>query len=333
MPNYSLPKKILVTGAGGFIGRNLCDRLVAEGCEVVGLSRNHRTNWRLQGNLGFEVVDCDLLDGARLRSVFDSVRPEVLVNLATYGSYPRHKDVPRMFAVNAVGSAALLELCKEFSVERFVQAGTSGEYGYLSHPARESDSLVPNSYYAVAKAGVSEMLRLAAGDANYPVFVVLRFFSVYGPWEDPFRLWPQLMLKGMSGALPQLGDPNSARDYVYVDDAVEAVLRALNTERKSRYEIYNVGSGIQTTVRELVNLTQEKLEICEEADWGGYAAASWDAAFWQADTTKAEMELGWKSKVYLSSGFDRFKAWMEDGLRLTCYAEEIKRLKTSDSNG
>src|SRR5262249_5612399 len=132
--------------------------------------------------------------------------------------------IDRMMATNFMGCVNLLDACAEIGVESFVQTGSSSEYGYKDHPPAEDEALEPNSHYAVTKAAATHYCQFTARQHNLHA-VTTRLYSIYGPWEEPTRLIPTLIIRGLKGNLPPLVSPRTARDFVYVDDAVEALLQ------------------------------------------------------------------------------------------------------------
>src|SRR5262249_5349259 len=123
----------------------------------------------------------------------------------------------------------------------------------------------------------------------------LRLYSVFGPAEDPKRLMPTLTTYGRKGRLPPLVNPESARDYVYIDDVCDAYLLAAST-RCEPGAIYNVGTGVQTTLRQVVEVARRVLNLSAEPVWGSMPDRAWDTNVWVADPSKIRRELGWNPK-------------------------------------
>jgi nucleoside-diphosphate-sugar epimerase len=138
----------------------------------------------------------------------------------------------------------------------------------------------------------------------------LRLYSVYGPWEHPGRLLPRLVAAALDGRLPPLTRPETARDFVHVDDAVEAFLQARRVPLADPGAVYNIGSGQQTTLEALVQLVRDQLEVAAAPAWGSMPSRAWDSARWCSDPRKAERELGWRARVPLAEGIARLGAWI-----------------------
>src|SRR5207249_3588655 len=198
----------------------------------------------------FTWLQADLDDRRQLRRTLSELRPQWVFHLAAHGAYSWQVDALAIMRTNVMGTASLVEACLEVGFEAFVNTGSSSEYGPKDHPPKEDEALVPNSRYAVAKAAATMYCTQAAIAAGAPI-TTLRLYSVYGPWEDPRRFVPQLVAQGLTGRLPPLASPDTARDYVYVDDVSDACLAAARGGSRPG-AVYNLGTGVQTTLRQAV---------------------------------------------------------------------------------
>jgi nucleoside-diphosphate-sugar epimerase len=309
-----LAKRVLVTGGSGFVGANLARRLLADGHEVHLLLRQRRELWRLEEVMGeLQVHEGDLVDAASVGRVLEASRPDWIFHLAAQGAYPTQTETLPIVQTNLVGTANLLEAAAAVGFEAFVNSGTSSEYGYKDHAPTEDEWLEPNSTYAVAKAAATMYCRQRARRTGLPV-TTLRLYSVYGPFEEPSRLIPRLIAEGLQGRLPPLVNPTIARDYVHVEDACEAYLKAAaaGTEPGA---VYNIGTGVQTTLAEIVDLARRLLAVVAEPAWGTMPDRSWDTDVWVANSTRVRAELGWAPKLDLEQGLARTIAWYRGGGR------------------
>lgn len=302
-------KRALVTGASGFVGAKLVRRLLADGHEVHLLLRPGYQPWRIAGIRSQVVVHAvDLLDSTALERAVATVRPEWVFHLAAHGAYSWQDDFPRILATNLTATIRLLDACLVTGFEAFVHAGSSSEYGLKDHAPAESEAVMPNSHYAVAKAAATLYCQFVARRDRMPV-TTLRLYSAYGPFEEPRRLMPMLVLRGLGGGFPPLVAPDTARDYVYVDDVVEAFLLAAENAGRHPGEIYNIGSGTQTSLRELAATAREVMTIPAAPIWGSMPARQWDTSVWVADPRLAAEHLGWQSRTPLEAGLRNFVAW------------------------
>jgi dolichol-phosphate mannosyltransferase len=307
---------VLVTGAGGFVGANLVRALRDKGRRVVAAGGG----WRLRGlEHDVELVDLDVRDAEAVNGLVARTRPEHVFHLAAHGAYSWQTDRPLIFETNLQGTINVLEAAHAGDVASVVAAGSSSEYGFKDHAPSETEVLEPNSDYAVAKAAASQFAAFYGRQVDLRV-TWLRLYSVYGPFEDPRRLVPRLLVHGLRGELPPLADPGAARDFVHVDDVCDAFLRAAERDGE-RTAVYNVASGTQTTLADIVRIVRELFAIQAEPAWGSMPGRTWDTSSWVGDATKIRAELGWQPSVSLADGLERTAVWLRsDPSPLEIYA-------------
>ena len=304
-------RRTLVTGAAGFVGANLVRRLLADGDDVIAPVRPESDQWRLHELAGHvDNVHADLRDRDAVRRLVVEARPEIIFHLAAHGAYSWQTNRRDMFETNVLSLVNLLDCALECGTETLVNAGSSSEYGFADHPPAESELPVPNSDYAVSKLAAT-FLTGHVGRSTSLRTASVRLYSVYGPFEDPRRLIPTLIANGLRGRLPPLANPATARDFVFVDDAVEALIAASGVPESSPGAVYNVGSGRQTSIEELVALARDLFGISEPPAWGTLGDRSWDTDVWVADPSRIRSELGWEAHVSLRDGIRTTADWME----------------------
>lgn len=304
-------KTALVTGAAGFVGAAVVRALLERGYGVHVLLRNTTKIWRLAGFLDSLVVHRgDLTNPGRVREVVADVRPGVIFHLAAYGGCEAQADARQIFSTNVLGTYNLLEAGLEAGTALFVNTGSSSEYGFRSEAMKESDRLEPNSYYAVAKAAQGHLCTLLA--RRTPMAIpVLRLFSVYGPWEEPGRLVPTVLQRTLQGLPLDMVGRRVARDFVYIDDVVEALTDVDGLLKVGR-EVINLGTGTQTTLEQFVGAVREVTGMSSPVRWGGMQARQWDTTSWVADPAKAEQLLNWTASHTLVQGLAKTLAWLKN---------------------
>lgn len=304
--------KALVTGAGGFIGACLVRRLIDDGHDVVAIERPGGSTWRLDELAqSVHIRELDLLDGDGITATIAAERPEWIFHLAAHGAYSWQRDAERIMQTNLVSTVRLLAACQAHGFAAFVHAGTSSEYGFKDHAPKETERVDPNSDYAVMKAAATTHLRFVAVRDDEHI-VTLRLYSVYGPWEEPGRLMPTLVARGLEGRLPPLVSPDTPRDFVSVADANDAFLMTAARTHLPRGAIYNIGSGRETKLREVVEVARAELGISAAPAWGTEPARGWDAKVWVADAALAADELGWRARDDLATGFRSLAGWLRE---------------------
>jgi dolichol-phosphate mannosyltransferase len=305
-------KRVIVTGGTGFIGANLTRRLLNEGHEIHLLVRPGYSPRRIQAiREDVHLHEIELQDIESLRGVVRRIRPDWVFHLAASGAYSWQTDLAQMVRTNIVGTINLVEACLQAGFETFINTGSSSEYGFKRTAPTETEWLEPNSHYAVTKASASLFCRYTAQSRNVRLYT-LRLYSVYGPYEEPKRLMPTLIRLGLEGKLPPLVNPETARDYVYIDDVADAYLLAATRSIQEPGAIYNIGSGVQTFLREVVHVARQELGIVVEPEWGTMPQRIWDTNTWVADIQKSSDELGWRPQFTFRQGFRKMVQWFSD---------------------
>lgn len=302
--------KALVTGAGGFVGANLARRLLLDGYDVVALARPGGDRWRLADVVDdVAVMETDVRDSDAVRSVATQARPDVIFHLAAHGAYSWQSDLDQMLRVNVGSTQALLDVAAKREIP-MVNAGSSSEYGFQDHPPREDELPRPNSYYAVTKLAATQLCQLAA-DRHGVHVATLRLYSIYGPWEDPRRLMPTLVAAAQRGEWPPLVGPATARDFVWIGDACQSFIDAATVKLAEPGAIFNIASGTQTTLAELVDIAAGVFSVTHAPSWGSMEPRAWDTSVWVGDPEKAHRELGWQAVTPLRDGLMRFARHLE----------------------
>jgi len=324
-------RPVVITGCFGFVGANLAIAVAARGGRVIGVESPSGIDWRLRSMQGVEVERLDLCRKADVLAFIERVQPLAIYNCAAYGAYSVQADPQRIFDVNLLAVRHMLEAVRGVAgFQAFVQAGSSSEYGFNCSGPREDAATEPDSDYAVSKVAATQLVRMYAQKYGVPGFV-LRLYSLYGPYEDFSRLIPNLLGHGREGRFPPLVNPNISRDFVYVADAVRAFEAALShAPQLTPGEVFNVGSGVRTTLGDLVQLVREQFGIHAEPAWGSMPDRSWDHPAWFADPAKAMTTLGWRSSTSLRAGLAASARWMEDNPSLVAEGRaktvlEVKR--------
>jgi dolichol-phosphate mannosyltransferase len=300
---------ILVLGAGGFVGANLLRRLLKYREDVFGVVRTLPA-WRLDGIDRRHILEADLIDLAATRNLVANVRPSTFFDCIAYGAYSFETDQELIYRTNFTALVQLMELLADTGFTAFVHAGSSSEYGTNSAGPLEEASLQPNSHYSVSKAAASNYISYVGNIRRLPV-LNLRLYSVYGPLEDLSRLIPNLVAKGLKGAFPPLVDPNTSRDFVYIDDVCDAFVHAAARLTPDIYgQAFNIGTGRATTIREVAKVAGDVFAIREEPIFGSMAGRSWDLPDWYAAPGKAERLLNWTAKTDLATGLKLTSEWV-----------------------
>ncbi len=307
----------VVTGCSGFVGANLAAGLLSRETRVIGIESPSGIDWRTRSLAGLEVVQLDLCREDEVRAFVRDAQPAAIFNCAAYGAYSVQTDARRIFDVNLLAVRHMLDAAREVKGFRsFIQAGSSSEYGFNCAAPTEDAQTLPDSDYAVSKIGATALVRLYANKYQVPAWV-LRLYSLYGPYEDFSRLIPTLLLHAREGRFPPLVNPQISRDFVFVDDVTQAFQGIVDRSAELRPgEIFNIGTGTQTTLAELTALMRDLFALKVEPQWGTMPNRSWDHSAWYADPRKAAAQLGWRATTSIREGLAATMRWIDSNPQL-----------------
>mmetsp|Transcript_22870 Transcript_22870/g.33456 ORF Transcript_22870/g.33456 Transcript_22870/m.33456 type:complete len:452 (+) Transcript_22870:232-1587(+) len=319
IPPHTGYKKVLVTGGAGFIGSHVANFLLNRGDDVVIVDEMNdyydpkikQTNIELLVNefgsrVKFYVGDiCDI---DFIHGVFEREHPKWVCHMAARaGVRPSIADPFVYIHSNIRGTTQLMELSHQFGVENFVFASSSSVYGGSKNAYFSEEECVDNpvSPYAASKKAC-ELLAYTYHHLYKLNISGLRFFTVYGPRGRP-DMAPFKFIDRISRGLEiqQFGDGSSSRDYTYIDDIVDGIVRAI--DRPHKYEVFNVGKGSGTSLKEFIDLvqkyTEKKAIINVKPDQPG------DVPYTCADVNKASKMLGYRATVPFEEGIRRTVQW------------------------
>ncbi|MBE2213782.1 MAG: GDP-mannose 4,6-dehydratase [Opitutaceae bacterium] len=312
----------LLTGAAGFIGSHLVERLLAGGHRVIGIdcfdsfyprAVKERNIAGPRAHPHFELWEIDLRDNGALSAAIDraGVRLDAIVHLAAKaGVRPSMADPVGYQEVNVAGTQNLLELARRLRVPQFVFGSSSSVYGISPNvPWREDDTVLrPISPYASNKVS-AELMGHVYSHLHGIRFVALRFFTVYGPRQRPdlaIHKFARLIRAGQP--VPFFGDGSTRRDYTFVSDIVDGIVAALGYTR-SAYEVINLGHNepvsLAELVRELESALGRRAILDRQPEQPGDVPQTW------ADLTKARELLGYQPRVPLRDGLRAFVDWLD----------------------
>ncbi len=318
--------QILITGAAGFIGSHLTDRLLTAGAAVVGVDNlcdfydpaiKKQNLASAETHSHFQWVEADIRDKKAIEQLFEQYQPTKVFHLAAMAGVRPSMADPTLYAqVNVEATGNLLEAATKQSrpVEHFVFASSSSVYGQANQrPFREDMPIDrPFSPYAATKVA-GEMLCRAYYLARDLPITCLRLFTVYGPRQRPDLAISKFLRKIATGqTIEMFGDGSSSRDYTYIDDIVDGLMAAM--ERPDGFSIYNLGGDRAVLLSNLIqiieNVTGQKARIDPKPMQAGDVSHTW------ADLTLAEKELGYAPKVTLEEGIARQWAWLKEHVDL-----------------
>jgi UDP-glucuronate 4-epimerase len=330
--------KVLVTGTAGFIGSAVALSLLERGDEVIGLDNlndyydvdlKRARLARIQGHAGFTDLRTDIQDAAALLDVFQTHRPERVVNLAAQPGVRYSLENPHAYvAANVAGFLNVLEACRHTAVEHLVYASSSSVYGANSKvPFSVHDNVDhPISLYAASKKADELMAHTYSHLFDLPT-TGLRFFTVYGPWGRPDMspfIFTKRIIEGDSIDVFNYG--NHRRDFTYIDDIVEGVVRTLDhiatpnpdwssdtpdpATAKAPYRIYNIGSNNPVELLRYIELIETCVGV--KAEKNLLPMQPGDVAETYADVDALMRDVGYKPGTRIEDGVARFVDWYRE---------------------
>ena len=316
-------KSVLVTGAGGFIGSHLTERMVELGANVKAFVRyNSRNDWGLlellpKEKLGkIEVIMGDLKDADAIRHAAKEV--DIIFHLGSLIAIPYSYLHPReTIETNILGALNVLTAAKENGIEKLVHTSTSEVYGTAQYvPIDENHPLQGQSPYSASKIGADKIAESFYRSFELPV-AIIRPFNTYGPRQSARAVIPTIITQALTKKKVFLGSLHPTRDYTYVDDVVEAFIKVAESP-ESVGEVINIGSNFEISIGDLANkiisLAGKNAEII--TDPVRVRPQDSEVGRLWCDNTKAKRLLGWKPKIPLDEGLKKTIEWISDNMHL-----------------
>jgi len=299
--------KILLTGATGFIGSHVAKLLLRNGCTVYAVIRRGSNTWRLHDIISsLRLVSCDLMEFSALDAHLEMIRPDLCIHLA-WDAMPS-KALSGLENVSSLSaSLRLASRLANLGCRKLVVAGTCFEYdtdiGYLS----ETSWTRPRNLYAASKLALYFILeqfeRIASMEITW-----LRFFYLYGPFEDQRRLVPSVILSLLNNHEAKVTTGEQIRDYLHVEDAAAAVWAVIESELKG---VVNIGSGRPVTVREIVTNIGTLLNRSEMVAIGALQYRPGDPMFVCANNRRLLEKTTWVPRFELHQGLHQTIEWWQ----------------------
>jgi UDP-glucuronate 4-epimerase len=314
-------RTVLLTGAAGFIGSHLAERLLEQGCRVLAIDNfcdfydpasKHRNIQRLTPHDRFHLVQADIRDRGTLMQIVADHQPDSIVHLAAMAGVRPSIEQPAYYTdVNIHGTVNLLDSAITHHIRRVVFASSSSVYGNNPKVPFSEDDRVDHPispYAATKKAG--ELLCHTYHHLHHISIACLRFFTVYGPRQRPdLAISKFLNLVKNNQPIPLYGDGATSRDYTYIDDILQGTLAALQwSQTPGRYGVFNLGGSSPVTLTELIQtietVTGRKARIQYQPKQPGDVERTW------ADLDRRRMALAFTPKVSLLEGIARQWEWL-----------------------
>ncbi len=314
-------KIYLITGGAGFIGSTLSERLIKEGNKVIAIdnfcdfydSKIKENNVKeLLKNENFKLYRKDIRDRQALKEIFNENNIEIVMHLAAMAGVRPSIENPVLYQeVNCMGTQNILEEMKAHNVKNLVMASSSSVYGNCKEvPFRENmivDFAI--SPYAATKKANEVMTHVYHKLFNMNV-IMLRFFTVYGPKQRPdlaINKFTRLMLEDKE--IPMFGDGSTSRDYTYVDDIVDGIIKSCEytMNNENVYEILNLGNSSPVSLKEMINTIGKAVGVVPKINQLPMQPGDVERTY--ADVSKAKVLIGYEPKTTFEQGIQNFVNW------------------------
>ncbi|MBM4452969.1 MAG: SDR family NAD(P)-dependent oxidoreductase [Chloroflexi bacterium] len=315
--------KVLITGAGGFIGSHLAERLVELGSKVKVIVRyNSRSDWGLlemlpKERLGeIEVIMGDLRDGDAVRSAAKDI--DIIFHLGSLIAIPYSYIHPReTIETNIMGTLNILTAARENGVEKIIHVSTSEVYGTAQYvPIDEKHPLQGQSPYSASKIGADMIAESFCRSFELPL-AIIRPFNAFGPRQSARAVIPAIISQALTQEYIYLGALLPTRDYTYIDDVVEAFIKVTKSPN-SMGEVINIGSNFEISIgdiaKKVIAIIGKDKEVL--ADPKRIRPQKSEVLRLWCDNTKAKNLLGWEPKIGFDDGLKMTVAWISDNISL-----------------
>lgn len=303
-----LLEPILVTGGTGFIGANLVRNLTLQYSDINLIIKSNSNTWRIDDiSDSIRIYHSNLNDFKNVEKIINDIKPKTIFHLAAYGAYHYQKDMNLIKMINLDCTINLLKACEKYGFNIFVNTGSNSEYGFSDNAMKETDVLIPNSYYSVFKSATTLFCQYESVSKALPI-VTLRPFHVYGPFEEKTRFIPVLIKNLLKGECPPLVSQDIKRDMIFIDDVID-FYQILACSLNGYGEIYNLGSGDEYTIKDIVNTAIDIINVDIKPKWNTMKRRSWDSKKWKADMNLVNETFNWKPQVSLFEGMKKTINW------------------------
>lgn len=299
-------EQILVTGGTGFIGSHLVRELLVQGHRVTVFLRDIHNLGGLADVVGCEFVEGDISIYDDVLSAFERVKPKYIYHCASLLSRGvQDLDDRDAYLVNELGSKNLIDVIVKnrdvHPITSCVIFGTSMEYGCVADVLSEDVECTPVGTYAVTKYNVTKYMQNMVGMYNVPI-ISLRVFTPYGNGMSANSLVARMCQQASKGEVITLSDPDVTRDFIYINDLIGLTLEMSRIAGTYRGLVFNAGTGVATTLKELVKVVLKESGSQSSIDWDVKRKSVVDAQVWRADMRKTYNVVSWRPSVSLSDG-------------------------------
>lgn len=306
-------KRFLVTGGNGFIGAKIVERLVLLGHTPFLLLRKNSDRKRLLPILDkIKIFEGSLENAKDVSDILKKTNPDIIIHLAGYGVYSYEnmssENTQLMIGSNINGTAHLLYAAQNTNCKIFINTGSCFEYGSSDIPFDEESMLNPVNMYGVTKAAATLFSQVFSKKSTFSL-VTVRPFTVYGPGQDERRFISTVIKQCLKGKSPSLTSQKIIRDYIYIEDVVDAYLAVVVLGEKLGGKIINISTGKGTLLENVAQIIIQQTKANIATDIGSFPSRDGEVLSLVGSAKKAKKLLKWKAKYSLEKGISETIAW------------------------
>lgn len=291
-----MKKKILILGGTGFIGFHLAKKALSKGFEVTSLSKNYPQKKRYLKNIKYIIADISNKNAIK-KKIKDNY--QYVVNLA---GYVDHLNKVKTYNSHYLGSKNISNFLLDKNIKKFIQVGSSMEYGHVRSPQKENIKCKPLSIYGKSKLLSTRHFLKLYKKKKFPV-TIIRLYQIYGPNQDLNRFIPIIINSCKSNKNFYCSHGRQYRDFLYIDDLIDAIFLILRNQ-KANGEIFNIGSGNKIRIRNIIKKIQSYYKL-GKPQFGKIKLRKEEQLKIYPDIKKAKKVLNWRPKVHFSKGLLR----------------------------
>ncbi len=306
-------RRVIITGANGFIGSHLAGRILKENSEVYIISRENSDLWRLEELLKeIHILKGDIRDEEFVNKTFKQVKPEYVFHIAAYGVDSRQKDYVVAASSNIIGTINLLNAAIRYEGKKFLGTGTSMQYGNKEGIIDEECKLTPNNIYGSSKAASTIISHQIAAENNLSIATLVPF-GVFGEKEGSHKFFPHIILSALKNKDVELTLCEQFRDYCYIENIIDGFLLAAKNNL-IKNEIMNIGSGTVNQLKYYVDMIFKHIPTDKKPMYGAIPYRKNDLWCPKPNISIIQALLGWEPQIALEDGVRRTIEWFSKNL-------------------
>ena len=305
-------KKILITGGTGFIGSAIANKLINQDCNVSIISLPEELKWRIKNHEKCKFFNIDIRDFSQVKKCISKIHPEIIFHLAAYVNPERDlKTINHAYSVNFNGTKNLVLSLLNYDYDILINTGTCEEYGNIKAPFKEIDREKPVSPYSASKIAATYFCEMVADIYNKPIITV-RPFLTYGPKQIARLLIPWLIYAGLNKQKLSLTSCEQTRDFIYIEDVIDAYIKlAENYEKTKSMGIFNIGSGNETKILDIVKLIESMIEKTNYLI-GDQQYRQGETMHFFSSIKKIKKTIKWEPKWDIKKGINETLQWWQN---------------------